>query len=141
MNSQEADRFMSEHPEVAVKVFENGTWVAWDYRENARTNRSLGVGMDTAVGLTREQAIKNYRDEYHPEKPIFDNPPAVMQGWVSDSRKYRKIIELYRCFVNSPSPAYEDIRRDNFIFTSKLWEVIEDDYHPHCKECNQEVKS
>lgn len=138
MTSSEADKFMMQHPEVAVRRYRGGQWEAWKHWND------LGEDMRTQA-FSRESVIANYRDMYHPEKPILDNAvfhsPGVMQGWVADSRKYREIIEEYRRYIAFPLTDYSSIGKSNFVFTSKLWKIIEDDCPFHCDKCNQEVKS
>ena len=93
-----------------------------------------------AHGETREHAISEYRRIYHPKKPHC--AATTQLGRVlADSAKYREIIEEYRRYVAAPmSDTIESVNKTNFIFTSKLWKIIEDDYNPHCDKCHQELK-
>lgn len=129
MTSQEADRFMLEHPEVAVKasVADFNPWVAWN-------NETMDAVERRTYGKTREQAIDRYKSRYHPEKPRpgYENVDAASKTF-RDSAKYRRIVKEYARYVGAPLYGYEDIRKSNSLFTSKLWEIIEDDYSTHCR--------
>ncbi len=83
MDSYEADRFMRDHSSMAVRRDAGGNWIAWDlFASKYPFNENL------VYGSTRERAIENYRDKYHPEKPPLGNSNVVKKH-LRDSAKYR----------------------------------------------------
>lgn len=131
MTSSEADRFMREHSAVAVRVTENGYWVAWDLFIS-----KYPFDTNLVRGCTREEAIANYRDIHHPEKPrsAYNDHFAQQAQVFADSVKYRRIVEL---FITT-YPIKMSFASGSFC--SDISSIIESDLPTHCDKCNQELK-
>lgn len=121
---------MRKHSAMAVRVTENGQWVAWDLFISR-------YPFDTNLvhGHTREDAIANYRNIYYPEKPsVIDDIGQLCR----DSAKYRRIVEKFRELraLNQPNhvPTAMGVMQE-------VREIMAGDFSPtHCDKCNQELK-
>lgn len=137
MTSSEADRFMLEHSEVAVRTYaktnknDPGVWRAWNdirrYGEEVREHHAF----------TRESVIAGYQRIYHPIKPSLGNSDVVRRA-LADSAKYRRIVEKFREFraLNQPNhvPTAMGVMQE-------VREIMADDLSPtHCDKCKQELK-
>ncbi|MEE9303520.1 MAG: hypothetical protein V3U84_07015 [Thiotrichaceae bacterium] len=124
MTSSEADRFMLEHPEVAVSATagNNPPWVAWDKAERYQMR---------ACGNTREHAISEYKHRYHPEKlrSAYNDHIAQQAKVFADSAKYRRIVDFVASFPEGQSG-----------FIVELRSILGKDLYPtHRDRCKQEL--
>ena len=127
----EADSFMLNHPEVAVRACSGGgRWVVW--KERIRSGESAG----RVHGSTREEAISNYRDVHYPRKSFYRYSSALRRYVLSDraeSDKYRRIVEEYKNHLKGDAPYG--------LFTARVFTILKDDLKPtHCDKCGQELK-
>lgn len=133
MNSYEADKFMGEHPEVAVAasiVSIETPWVAF----------STEAVEKREYGSTRTEAIALYKYCYYPEQPhtLLENHIEISKAF-KDSAKYRKIVETFRGFDKRVKPLastwiYTDVR--------DIRKIVGDDLmHSHCNECGQPLEA
>ena len=135
MTSSEADRFMLEHPEVAVRVISNELtgWIAWD------DFGPKGGNMRGRLGSTREHALSEYKQAYHPEKPHYACGDATLpfedvSKAFRDSAKYRRIVEAFKEY-DHPITFIEGAG-----FIQAVRGIIRDDLKPtHCDKCHQEL--
>ena len=131
MTSIEADTFMLNHPEVAVKPIggEDGTWVAWNTTLKHRVGRLWVEVNEQGIGFSRESAIANYRDHYHPVKTTGGDMIKILRR---DAQKYYEILKFVDSFPEGRSG-----------FMAGLMDIIRDDitFKPRCRdECGQEIK-
>ena len=136
MTNYEADKFMLEHPEVAVKVAESAwvidgerwPWVVWN---------EVSKDKDRSWGSTRETAISEYKRIHHPEKPPYRYHPHVVKRALADSAKYRKIVETFR--EVGTKIELKDLFDYKWIVRS-IRSILADDIRPsYCNECGQSL--
>lgn len=140
MTSFEADRFMGEHPEVAVMATAGGlTWVAWNHSQKGKP-----MEVPRIIGLSRGNALYHYKQLYHPEK--VENQcglcPAhewkITCGADVDAKKYRRIVEAYQDI--HPKSGDDQFNKDKF--RRYVIEILGDDLKPpHCNECGQPLEA
>ena len=102
----------------------------WDHHEEPET-----------LAFSRESAITNYRDMYHPENPLagLDAHFAQQAKVFTDSAKYRRIVkefEDYRSTTREILAASSDM----IGFVATTIEILADDPKPiRCDKCGQEL--
>ena len=142
MTSSEADKFMLEHPEVAVKPIggENGTWVAWNTTLKHRVGRLWVEANERGIGHTREEAIVNYRNRYHPVKPryvcgVATLPFEDVSKALRDSVKYRRIVTKFKQIGRRVREFTLEDHEDDW---NMIYQIVADDLKlTHCSKCGQ----